>query len=68
MTDVASDAKDYRTSFAKYLRPKLSRQGSKSFVFLKCFEFTGMHTVVMKYFRYDMRCIDDRWNSYVSFK
>ena len=25
MTDVASDAKDYRTSFAKYLRPKLSR-------------------------------------------
>ena len=21
-----------------------------------------MHTVVMKYFRYDMRCIVDRWN------
>ena len=21
-----------------------------------------MDTVVMKYFRYDMRCIDDRWN------
>ena len=27
-----------------------------------------MHTVVMKYFRYDMRCIDDRWNLNVSFK
>ena len=26
-----------------------------------------MHTVVMKYFRYDMRCIDDRWNLNVSF-
>ena len=33
----------------------------KVFFFFKCFEFTGMHTV-MKYFRYDMRCIDDRWN------
>ena len=21
-----------------------------------------MHTFVMKYFCYDMRCIDDRWN------
>ena len=27
-----------------------------------------MDTVVMKYFRYDMRCIDDRWNLNVSFK
>ena len=27
-----------------------------------------MDTVVMKYFRYDMRCIDDRWNLSVSFK
>ena len=26
-----------------------------------------MHTVVMKYVRYDMRCIVDRWNSNVSF-
>ena len=26
-----------------------------------------MHTVVMKYFRYDMRCIVDRWNLNVSF-
>ena len=26
-----------------------------------------MDTVVMKYFRYDMRCIDDRWNLNVSF-
>ena len=25
MTDVTSDVKDYRTSFAKYLRPKLGR-------------------------------------------
>ena len=26
-----------------------------------------MHTVVMKYFRYDMRCIVGRWNLNVSF-
>ena len=26
-----------------------------------------MHTVVMKYFRYDMRCIVDRRDSNVSF-
>ena len=26
-----------------------------------------MHTVVMEYFRYDMRCIVDRWNLNVSF-
>ena len=26
-----------------------------------------MHTVIMKYFRYDMRCIVDRWNLNVSF-
>ena len=26
-----------------------------------------MHTVVMKYFRYDMRCIVDRWDLNVSF-
>ena len=26
-----------------------------------------MHAVVMKYFRYDMRCIVDRWNLNVSF-
>ena len=27
-----------------------------------------MDTVVMKYFRYDMRCIVDRWDLNVSFK
>ena len=38
-------------------------------IFLKFFEFTGemMHTVVMKYFRYGMRCIVNRWNLNVSF-
>ena len=26
-----------------------------------------MHNVVMEYFRYDMRCIVDRWDLIVSF-
>ena len=54
-----------RKILATYTKPV----GFKKFC-LKCFEFTAlmMDTVVMKYFRYDMRCIDDRWNLNVSFK
>ena len=61
MTDLASDAKDYRTSFAKILATQAGSVGFEKFFFPKCFEFTGMHTV-MKRFRYNMRCIDDRRN------
>ena len=44
--------------------------GYENIYFLKCFEFIDqiMHTVVMKYFRHDMRCIFNRWNLNVSFR